>query len=69
MPVSVCRLGHLAYYEDKWIFVDRNVKFEGKANSNIDTRTFTGIVMTDEYAVNMLNEYSDKYFSYIKEEQ
>ena len=69
LPVSVCRLGHLAYYDSKWIFVDRNVKFEGKANSNIDTRTFTGIVITDEYAVNMLNEYSDKYFSYIKEEQ
>lgn len=69
LPVSVCRLGHLAYYDSKWIFVDRNVTSEGKANSNIDTRTFTGIEINNPYAVNLLNEYSDKYFSYIKEEQ
>lgn len=69
LPVSVCRLGHIAYYDGKWIFVDRNVKFEGKANANVDTRTFTGIEINDPYAVNLLNEYSNKYFSYIKEEQ
>lgn len=57
MPVSDCCIGEIAHYGGKWIFTDENTEFEGEAGpGGTDTRTFTGIEITDESAVKFLEE-------------
>lgn len=63
--VSRCNFGELAYYGGEWIFVPYGTYYEGDANANVDTRTFTGIVINNEYAVEKLNSISKENFSYI----
>lgn len=65
LPITSCRLGSLAYYDGKWIFVNKDTAIEGSANKYGDTRTFTGIEINEPKAVNLLDEYSEKYFDYI----
>lgn len=65
LPITSCRLGKLAHYDGKWIFVDKNTEFEGRADNNGDTRKFTGIEINNPKAVEILDEYSEKYFDYI----
>lgn len=66
LSISSCNLGHLAFYDGKWIFVNFGAEVQGVGNKDVDTRTVTGIEINDPYAVKMLNEYCKKYFSYIK---
>lgn len=65
LPIGYCNLGQLAYYDGKWVFKAYDIMYEGTANANVDTRTFTGIEINNPKAVEILNEYSSKYFSYI----
>lgn len=65
LPITSCRLGKLAHYDGKWIFVDKDTEVEGYGNKYSDTRTFTGIEINNPKAVQMLDEYSKKYFDYI----
>lgn len=67
LAVSQCDYGTLAYYDGKWIFVSSDTNFEGEANANIDTRTYTGIEINNPKAVEKLNSISQENFSYITE--
>ena len=68
MPVSDCCIGELAHYGGKWIFTDVSTEFEGEAGSDgADTRTFTGIVITDESAIEYLEEFCAENLPYMLE--
>lgn len=68
LAISRCNFGELAYYGGKWIFVPYGTDYEGEASVNVDTRTFTGIVINSEEAVEKLNSISRENFSYITED-
>lgn len=68
MPVSDCCIGELAHYGGKWIFTDVSTEFEGEAGPDgADTRTFTGIVITDESAIEYLEEFCAENLPYMLE--
>lgn len=69
-PVSDCCMGEIAHYQGKWIFKSESTDFEGHAGPNgTDTRTFTGIEITDESAVKFLEELCAKHIPYMLDEQ
>lgn len=43
----------------------KNTEIEGRADKHGDTRILTGIEINNPKAVEMLDEYSEKYFDYI----
>lgn len=70
MPVSDCCIGEIAHYDGKWIFKNESTEFEGTAGpGGTDTRTFTGIEITDESAIKFLEQLCSEHLPYMLEEQ